>query len=161
MESPCGLGCWATVQSVVCQGGEILMRHRAGGNVSGATNSSTSAVAFGRTRVDRCKKKPRPVPGSKTRKDGCKLISVCPSSFPLSFLSCGLCGGALLWRLPFCPSACPSCPSVCRPACHLGQRQKTTSRRREQWRTATRVDFSYLDAPLDVPCAHELPEIVM
>src|SRR5258708_14242291 len=32
-----------------------LMRHRAGGNVSGATNSSTSAVAFGRTRVDRCK----------------------------------------------------------------------------------------------------------
>src|ERR1700730_17630000 len=161
MESPCGLGCWATVQSVTA-GVERSGAPRAGGSVSGATNSSTSAGAFGGTEVGRCKRKPRPVPGPKTKRDG-ELISVRPSSsrlssFRLSFLSCGICGGALL---SFCPSACPSSPQVCRLACHPGQTQKTTSRRREQRRTATQVLFSFLDAPWNVLCAHELSEIVL
>src|ERR1700687_1062643 len=56
MESPCGLWCWATVQSVVLPGWRELMRHRAGGSVSGATNSSTSGAAFGGTGVERSKK---------------------------------------------------------------------------------------------------------
>src|SRR6202795_417096 len=153
MESPCALGCWATVQSVIA-GVERSGAPRAGGDVSSATNSSTSGVASGGTEVGRCNRKPRPVPGPKTKRDG-ELISVRPSSsrlssFRLSFLSCGICGGALLWCPLFCPWACPSCPSICRPTCHLGRRQKTTSRRREQWRTATRVPFSYLDAPSNV-----------
>src|SRR3979411_190560 len=46
MESPCGLGCWATVQSVIA-GVERSGAPRAGGSVSGATNSSTSRVGFG------------------------------------------------------------------------------------------------------------------
>src|SRR6202035_344715 len=129
------------------------------------TNSSTSGVASGGTEVGRCKRKPRPVPGPQTKRDG-ELISVRPSSSRLSssrlsFLSCGICGGASLWCPLFCPSACPSCPSICRPTCHLGQTRTTTSRRREQRRTATRVLSSYFDAPLNVVCSHALPEIVM
>src|ERR1700674_782688 len=156
MESPCGLGCWATVQSVIA-GVERSGAPRAGGSVSGATNSSTSAGAIGGTEVGRCKRKPRPVPGPKTKRDG-ELISVRPSSsrlssFRLSFLSCDICGGASLWCLlscPFYPSACSSCSSICSLVFCPGQTRTTTSRRREQWRTATQALFSYLDAPSNV-----------
>src|SRR5712692_10228178 len=72
-----------------------------------------------------------------------ELILLRPSSSRLSLLS-----------LLFCPPACPSCPSVCPRACQLGQRQRTTSKQREQGRTATRVLSSYLAAPFECSYLH-------
>src|SRR6266478_9226076 len=99
MESPWGLGCWATVQSVI-----------PGVESSGAHEPVEAFQAqqilarlelppAGRRRVV-AKRKPRPVPGSKTKRGG-ELISAGRSSsrlssFRLSLLSCETCGGALL-----------------------------------------------------------------
>src|SRR6266404_5837256 len=104
MESPWGLGCWATVQSVI-----------PGVESSGAHEPVEAFQAqqilarlelppAGRRRVV-AKRKPRPVPGSKTKRGGelisagrssSRLSSFRLSSFRLSLLSCETCGGALL-----------------------------------------------------------------
>src|SRR6266404_6718 len=159
IESLWGFGCWATVQSVIA-GVESSGAPRAGGSVSGATNSSTSAGAFGGSRVSRCKRKPRLLPGPKTGRDGslfrCVLLHLVFLFLLVRFVV-ALCFGVFLfvhWLVHLVHRFAGRLVT-------LGKRERrhrdTESNGEQQCEYFPHIFY----APLNVLCAHELPEIVM